>query len=145
MRQEELIFVLQRLLSLRLREGTLWASSTADPSAALLSPTSIAIDASLPLPATIRSLSLRSPTAHLYEMYPQFLDLLTLSTHSSSITSAYIPSRRVSTTVETITYKGLPDGFVTGRIGSRTGSEKEGDVIQLVLQSLRLLGAEIGV
>ena len=135
-RQEELIFVLQRLLNLRLGEGTL---STALES-------SSTIDTTLPLPLLIRSLLLRSSLGHLYELHPLFTSLISLSTHSPSITSAYIPSRRHAAIKDSdnITFRGLPDGFIVGKIGRAGSGMEESDVVQLVLRILEKLGEEIG-
>lgn len=143
-RQEELIFVLQRLLHSKLRECTLWASYQADPTASLvLSPS---IDTALPLPVLLRSLLLRSSLAHLYELHPLFTALLSLSIVSPSITSAYIPFRRDTGArgSDNITFKGLPDGFIVGRVGRSGVGETEGDVVKLALACLAKVGLEIG-
>lgn len=142
-RQEELIFVLQKLLTCRLREGTLWASTQPEPSLSVLAATPL--DTSLPLPQLIRSALLRSPFAHLYELHPLFTSLLALSTSSPSITSAYIPYRRIAGTGEQEAgLKGLPAGFVVTRIGKGKVEEQESDVVQLTLACLRKVGEEIG-
>lgn len=142
-RQEELIFVLQKLLACRLREGTLWASTQPEPSLSVL--TSASLDTSLPLPQLIRSALLSSPLAHLYELHPLFTSLLALSTSSPSITSAYIPYRKIAGTGESdAVLKGLPAGFATTRIGKGEVGEQESDVVQLTLACLRNVGEEIG-
>ncbi|KPV73179.1 uncharacterized protein RHOBADRAFT_2872, partial [Rhodotorula graminis WP1] len=76
-RQEELVYLLQQLLALQLAPNTLWAASQASPTEAIASP--FPIDASLPLPDLVRSALLRSPQAHLYELYPLLTDILRLS------------------------------------------------------------------
>lgn len=143
-RQEELIYVLQKLYTCRLREGTLWASAEADPSKSALSTTTL--DTTLPLPQLIRSALLRSPLAHLYELHPLFTSLLSLSTTSPSITSAYIPYRRIvgNSEGDDFVLKGLPEGFVVHKIGRAGAGEEEGDVVQLSLACLREVGNEIG-
>lgn len=146
-RQEELIYILQKLHRCRLRTGTLWASTQLDPSSSATS--SPALDTSLPLAQLVRSALLRSPRGHLYELHQQFTALLSLSTSSPSITSAYIPYRRLvgSEEDDVIAFKGLPEGFKVERIG-RAGAgaveEGEGDVVQLALACLKLVGEEIG-
>lgn len=143
-RQEELIFVLQKLHGCRLREGTLWASTQADPSSAAASST---LDTSLSLAQLVRSALLRSPRAHLYELHHQFTSLLSLSTTSPSITSAYIPYRRIvgSDEDDAMAFKGLPEGVTIKRIGRAGETETgEGDVVQLALACLKLVGEEIG-
>ncbi|KAM0751477.1 hypothetical protein T439DRAFT_287566 [Meredithblackwellia eburnea MCA 4105] len=143
-RQEELIYVLQKLLHCRLREGTLWASAETNPSSSVSSIPPL--DTSLPLPKLIRSALLRSPIAHLYELHPLFTALLSLSTTSPSITSAYIPYRRVANGGQSdeVTFKGLAEGFPVGKIGRPGDGEEEGDVVQLTLACLGLVGLEIG-
>ncbi|KAL8279821.1 hypothetical protein RQP46_007671 [Phenoliferia psychrophenolica] len=143
-RQEELIFVLQKLFHCRLREGTLWASTQPSPSRTVAAVTPL--DVSLPLPQLIRSALLRSPLAHLYELHPHFTSLLSLSTTSPSITSAYIPYRRVAGNgqPDQVAFKGLPEGIQIGRVGRAGEGEEEGDVVQLTLACLALVSEEIG-
>ena len=70
---------------------------------------------SLPLSQLVRAALLRSPRAHLYELHQQFTALLALSTASPSITSAYVPYRRIAGSEEA--FKGLPDGFKVQSVG----------------------------
>ncbi|GAA5936680.1 hypothetical protein JCM1841_000223 [Sporobolomyces salmonicolor] len=148
-RQEELTYVLQKLLATRLREGTLWASAQPEPSTAVAWP--LQLDTSLPLPVLIRSALLRSPLAHLYELHPLFTALLALSTSSPSITSTYVPYSRVVGISDDSggepSLEGLPSGFEIKRIGrlpSAGGEAFQGDVVKLVLACLAQVGAEIG-
>ncbi|GAA5873054.1 hypothetical protein JCM1840_007309 [Sporobolomyces johnsonii] len=149
-RQEELAYVLQKLLATRLREGTLWASAQPEPSNAVASP--LQLDTSLALPALIRSTLLRSPLAHLYELHSLFTALLSLSSSSPSIISAYVPYRRIvgirDDSGEEPSLEGLPAGFQVKRIGrlstAGAGEEPEGDVVKLVLACLAKVGDEIG-
>lgn len=140
-----MIFVLQRLLNSTLRQGSLRASFEADPTSAILQPPPH--DSALPLPQLIRTLLLCSTKAHLYELHPLLTSLLSLSIHSPSITSAYIPSKRNSITeVDSVRFRGLPDGFLPGIIGRGTGRRGEDveDVLELVLKCLKKVGEEIG-
>ncbi|BGP52111.1 Endocytosis and vacuole integrity protein [Rhodotorula kratochvilovae] len=146
-RQEELVYLLQQLLSLRLFPNSLWASSQPSPSEAIASPS--ALDASLPLTTLVRSALLRSPLAHLYELHPRFTGLLQLSNLAPSITAAYVPHRRlVGLDAETgeASYEGLPAGFEPGVVGRarRTDEKVETDVVKLVLACLAAVGQEIG-
>lgn len=120
------------------------------------------IDSDIPLRQLIRSALLRSPLAHLYELHPLFTSLLTLSTSSPSITSAYIPYRRIAglphgdALATPAMMKGLPAGFTPKRIGravqmngdsdgmAREEARAEMDVVQLTLGCLRKVGEEIG-
>lgn len=136
--------MLQKLLHCRLLEGTLWASYQPSPSLSVQSLPPL--DVSLPLSDLIRSALLRSPLAHLYELHQLFTSLLSLSTTSPSITSAYIPYRRVAASglPDHIAFKGLAEGFEIGRIGRPGDGEEEGDVVQLTIDCLGLIGHEIG-
>lgn len=144
-RQEELVYLLQQLLALRLSEGTLWASGQPDPSAAAVSPFSL--DASLPLSSLVRTALLRSPSAHLYELQPLFTDLLTLANLAPPITTAYTPSRHLVALGDDRKqhFEGLPTGFEVGTIGRNWHDEdEETSVVKLVLAALAKVGKEIG-
>lgn len=143
-RQEELIFVLQKLQTCRLHDGALWASEHPDPSSSVVSGSPL--DVSLPLTQLVRSALLRSPLAHLYELHPLFISLLSLSTTSPSITSAYIPYRGIghAEKSDAEAFKGLPEGFIVRKIGRSTSTVEAGDVVQLALANLELVGVEIG-
>ncbi|GJN94193.1 hypothetical protein Rhopal_007267-T1 [Rhodotorula paludigena] len=145
-RQEELVYLLQKLLSLRLRPNTLWASYQPNPSAAITAPTQL--DTTLPLSGLVRSALLRSPLAHLYELHTLFTDLLALSNLSPSITAAYVPYRRlVGINPETGegSFEGLPAGFTPSAAPRAKASEvEETDVVKLTLRCLSAVGKEIG-
>ncbi|GAA5895692.1 hypothetical protein JCM8208_005301 [Rhodotorula glutinis] len=147
-RQEELVYLLQQLLALQLAPNTLWAASQAAPTEAIASPSPL--DPSLPLPDLVRSALLRSPQAHLYELYPLFTDLLQLCNLAPSVTAAYVPHRRlVDFDRETgePRFDGLPAGFEIGVVGrARRGDEESGesDVVRLVLACLARVGQELG-
>ncbi|GAA5884135.1 hypothetical protein JCM6882_002154 [Rhodosporidiobolus microsporus] len=143
-RQEELVYLLQKTLDLELPEGTLWASSQPDPSEAVSS--SFTVDASLPLPSLIRSVLLRSPRAHLYDLHPLFTDLLSLSNLSPSITSAYVPPRQLVGLDEDgqRTFEGLPAGVELGKVGREGPRTHEQDVAKLALAALAVVGKEVG-
>lgn len=153
-RQEELIYLLQNLLSQRLIDHSLYLSTLPLPSSSYLSSsTTPAIDYNLPLPTLIRSALLRSSIGHLYELHPLFTKLLNLSIKSPSITSAYIPYRNLSSGYSV---GGLPDGFVRRKIGqpSELGEQnlndpmqvvkERNDVVALVIACLDLVGIEVG-
>lgn len=140
---------MRQLDSLRLFPNTLWAASQPSPSQAIVSPA--AVDASLPLPELVRSALLRSPHAHLHELYPLLTDLLHLSNLAPSITAAYIPHRRL-VDLDPATGEprldGLPAGFEVGVVGGgrRPDEDKTGetDVARLVLACLAKVGHDLG-
>ena len=152
-RQEELVFVLQSLLRLRLAPNTLFAAYQADPSAALLRPA--AVDPSQPLTLLVRSALLRSPVAHVYEVHSLLTDLLSLASSAPSVVSAYVPYRRIVGAGAAKgqgqgaeeRWPGLPDGFKVGRVGREEEGEGEfgQDVVGLCLRGLRVVGEEAGV
>lgn len=138
------MFVLQNLAGLVLREGIYAASLDSDPTASAKSPAA-PLSASFPLPQLIRSVLLRSPLAHLYELHPLLTSLLTLSITSPSITSAYIPYRQIAASANDNSIRGLPIGFEVGRVGRVVEQESlETDVVKLVLTCLNSIGKEIG-
>ncbi|SCV74793.1 BQ2448_7822 [Microbotryum intermedium] len=148
-RQEELTFVLQYLSTVRIGAGTLFSSTQTDPTSALLKPPPLTLDSPSGGPTLIRSALLRSPLGHLYDLYPSLTALLSLSIISPSITSAYIPYRRI---VDSDPFKtddeglpGLPEGIQLGRIG-KIGQEEsqETDVVRLTLGCLQKVAGEIG-
>ncbi|KAM0789810.1 hypothetical protein ACM66B_006661 [Microbotryomycetes sp. NB124-2] len=150
LRQEELVFVLRKLVTCRLRPRTLWASYESDPTTAVKSsPASSSSD------NVVRSTLLCSPVAHLYELHQLLTSLLGLSASTPSVVSAYVPSRRVSGGTRggdrhQSELKGLPDGVQVGLVGSNSRdvvdgeSEADRDVTALVARCLTLVGQEIG-
>ncbi|SGY81478.1 BQ5605_C009g05501 [Microbotryum silenes-dioicae] len=148
-RQEELTFVLQHLTTLRIGGGTLFSSTQPDPTSALLVPPPLTLDSPSGGPSLIRSALLRSPLGHLYELYPSLTALLSLSIVSPSITSAYIPYRRIvnsdPSSIEDEGLSGLPEGIQLGRIGRVKYEEgQDTDVVKLTLGCLQKVAGEIG-
>ncbi|GAA5958007.1 hypothetical protein JCM3765_006230 [Sporobolomyces pararoseus] len=143
-RQEELVYVLQKLLSIRLKEGTLWASTQSDPTSSVSTP--FQIDSSLPLSTLIRSTLLRSPFAHLYELHSLFTSLLTLAQTTPCINLNYLPYRCTVGRTESgeISYDGLPHGFKVKRTGQVSTEANETDILVLTLKGLEIVGEEIG-
>ncbi|GAA5982187.1 hypothetical protein JCM5350_003486 [Sporobolomyces pararoseus] len=143
-RQEELVYSLQKLLSVRLREGTLWASTQPDPSSAVFTP--LQIDPTSPLSTLIRSTLLRSPFAHLYELHPLFTSLITLAQTTPPINLNYLPYRSTVGRTESgeINYDGLPYGFKVKRTGHPLTEVQDTEVLALALKGLEIVGKEIG-
>ncbi|GAA5977223.1 hypothetical protein JCM11641_003881 [Rhodosporidiobolus odoratus] len=151
-RQSELLYLLHSCLSLNLPSGALWASSQSSPSSCILTPFSY--DPSLPLPQLVRSALLHSPRAHLYDLYPLFVDLLALSELTPAIKApSWGPHMGLERDEEgKEVWEGLPGGIEVGRIGRSIGypaagaeEEEEGaDVKRLVLRALKVVGKEVG-
>ncbi|GAA6060857.1 hypothetical protein JCM10212_006237 [Sporobolomyces blumeae] len=142
-RQEELVYILQKLFALRLAEGTLWASTQSSPSKAIDSPD--AFDPSLPLSSMIRSILLRSPAAHLYEFHSLLVALLSVVQTTSPSTTASLPYRFAAGQAEDgQDLEGLPHGFPIVGIGKPPAEPQEVDIVKLVLGCLAVVGSEIG-
>ncbi|BGP03886.1 Endocytosis and vacuole integrity protein [Rhodotorula toruloides] len=148
-RQEELIYVLQRISALRLAPSTLWASTQPSPSSAIASPTPLSSSSPRDL---VRDAMLRSPLAHLYELHNLFTDLLEVARNELSIVQAYMPQRLAVGLREEddeVEWEGLPAGCKVGAVGRRRRGgvghdEGEMDVAKLALRCLKLVGEEIG-
>ncbi|BGP35773.1 Endocytosis and vacuole integrity protein [Rhodotorula toruloides] len=148
-RQEELIYVLQRLSALRLVPNTLWASAQPSPSSAIASPTPLSSTSPREL---VRDAMLRSPLAHLYELHGLLTDLLEVARNEPSIVQAYMPQRfavGLRNEDDDGEWEGLPAGCKVGIVGRRRRGgagqdEDEMDVAKLTLRCLRLVGEEIG-
>ncbi|KAK4056370.1 Endocytosis and vacuole integrity protein [Microbotryomycetes sp. JL221] len=145
-RQEELVFVLQKLVSCRLRPMTLWASYESDPTSA------VKLDSTASDRPSVRSTLLCSSIGHLYELHQLLTSLLALSVTSPSIVCAYMPNR--GNTGQADDLKGLPEGVQAGRIGrgiqleasqGQSNALHERNVTALVTQCLLLVGQEIGM
>lgn len=72
-REEELVYVLRKLLELRLYTGSLWASLSDDPGRHCV--TQPEIDTSQSHAALLADVAKRSPKAHLFHLYPVFCEI----------------------------------------------------------------------
>ncbi|KAF7333497.1 Protein MON2 [Mycena venus] len=122
-REDELLYVLRKLLELRLWPGSLWAAMSEEPSSfAVEQP---AVDASLSPPLLIADAVKRSSIAHLFHFYPVLCEI------------ASIPRKTPST-------------WVLARAGDK-GSSSEGeeavelDARVLARECLKEVGREMGV
>ncbi|BGP27996.1 Endocytosis and vacuole integrity protein [Rhodotorula toruloides] len=148
-RQEELIYVLQRLSTLRLAPNTLWAATQPSPSSAMASSTSLSSTSPREL---VRAAMLRSPLAHLYELHGFLTELLGVARNEPSIAQAYMPQRfavGLRDGDEEVEWEGLPAGCKVGIVGRRRRvgagqGEDEMDVAKLALKCMKLVGEEIG-
>ncbi|KAL1741643.1 guanine nucleotide exchange factor in Golgi transport N-terminal-domain-containing protein [Schizophyllum fasciatum] len=72
-REEELIYLLRKLLELRLYSGSLWAATSDDPSKYCLSQPDI--DTTQGHSALLADVAKRSPKAHLFHLYPVLCEI----------------------------------------------------------------------
>ncbi|KAF8550522.1 hypothetical protein OG21DRAFT_397414 [Imleria badia] len=75
-REDELLYVLHKLLDLRLWTGTLWAAFSDAPSANSTSPP--AVNPNLPPSALIADVVKRSSVAHLFCFYPVLCEIASI-------------------------------------------------------------------
>ncbi|GAA5982776.1 hypothetical protein JCM10908_006780 [Rhodotorula pacifica] len=137
-RQEELQYLLQRLIDLRLPAGTL--------NVALQSTTSRATDRDSQAASEVRSSLLQSPCAFLYEFYPLFVDLLRTVATLPTVTRApsYLPRRYLDIPAdEEEAYDGLPAGWKVSNIGRLVAPDAEQDLVSLVSVCLGQVGREM--
>ncbi|KAF8129901.1 hypothetical protein EV363DRAFT_1399707 [Boletus edulis] len=116
-REDELLYVLRKLLNLRLWTGTLWAAFSDAPSANSVSPP--AIDPSLPPSVLIADVVKRSSVAHLFYFYPVLCEI------------ASIPRK-------------TPAAWVSVASPSVGGEMVQVDARALAKECLRVLGKEMG-
>ncbi|KAH7886558.1 hypothetical protein F5I97DRAFT_1868110 [Phlebopus sp. FC_14] len=156
-REDELLYVLRKLLALRLWPGTLWAALSESPSRYsstqprlshfelnpfLLTDSSqfnLAVDPSLPASALIADVVKRSPVAHLFYFYPIFCELSSLprKTPSAWINAGAPASPHA---------QAEGDGPARARIGMEEAQGKmiEVDARALSKECLTVLGKEMG-
>ncbi|EIN06524.1 hypothetical protein PUNSTDRAFT_90162 [Punctularia strigosozonata HHB-11173 SS5] len=114
-REEELLYVLRKLLELRLWTGTLWAALSDTPSTSCLEQPSI--DAFLAPSALVADAVKRSARAHLFHLYPVLCEIAT------------VPRKPPSAWVDT----------------NGTGQARELDARSLARDCLKALGVEMGI
>ncbi|GAA6023836.1 hypothetical protein JCM11491_006311 [Sporobolomyces phaffii] len=142
-RQEELVYVLQKLVSIRLGAGTL-STATASGGGGV----------------GVRESLLRSPVAHLYELYPLLTAFVALlASSSAAVRLDYVPYRLTVDEDDgtTTTQEGFPSGWFTPTAAAAaaaaaatnratrggTTSTTTTDALKLVLEGLELVGTEI--
>ncbi|KAG2035480.1 hypothetical protein BDR03DRAFT_1001030 [Suillus americanus] len=134
-REDELLYVLRKVLDLRLSSGTLWAALSESPSK--FSVSQPAIDVTLSPSALIADVAKRSPVAHLFYLYSELCEI------------ASIPRKTPSAWV--ITNSPPPEKerggkFLQPHIGAL---EEDGDVMvvdarTLARKALQVLGKGMG-
>ncbi|KZT66278.1 hypothetical protein DAEQUDRAFT_470892 [Daedalea quercina L-15889] len=139
-REEELLYVLQKLLRLQLWPGTLWAALSESPSQYCVEQP--AIDPSLEPAQLIADAVKRSPKAHLFHFYPVLCEIVSIPRRSPS---TWVPPDALS----------LPNSALSPRGSAASGGEANGDADHgrpieldarsLVKECLKEVGKEMGV
>ncbi|TFY62206.1 hypothetical protein EVJ58_g4016 [Rhodofomes roseus] len=140
-REEELLYVLQKLLRLQLWPGTLWAALSDVPSQYCVDQP--AIDQSLEPAQLIADAVKRSPKAHLFHFYPVLCEIVSIPRRTPS---AWISPEALSLTNSTLS----PLGGSTGSDRRANGVVEHGrpvelDARSLVKECLKEVGKEMGV
>ncbi|KAI0700224.1 hypothetical protein C8T65DRAFT_790748 [Cerioporus squamosus] len=130
-REEELLYVLRKLLALKLWPGTLWASLSDSPSQ--YSSEQPAIDQSLAPSAMIADAVKRSTKAHLFHFYPILCEIVS------------IPRKPPMAWVMTSAHRMPVDGRKMSGEDSSDGHAIELDARTLVKDCLKEVGRELGV
>ncbi|KAH9933694.1 hypothetical protein B0H21DRAFT_699431 [Amylocystis lapponica] len=143
-REEELLYVLQKLLNLQLWPGTLWAALSDSPSKYCAEQPSI--DGSLPPSQLIADAVKRSTKAHLFHFYPILCEIVAIPRKTPTawvMTNA--PRKSVSS-------EASPEDARRSMSWSQvaTGGADEGHVVELdtrtlVKECLKEVGKEMGV
>ncbi|GAA5871435.1 hypothetical protein JCM3774_005599 [Rhodotorula dairenensis] len=136
-RQEELQYLLQRLLALRLPTKTLSTSLQSPPASA---------DPDADAAARVRSQLLETPSAMLYELFPLLVDLLRTVATLPTVTRATsdLPRRYLETPVnDDEAFDGLPAEYKVGKIGRLVAPDAEQDLMSLVNACLGQVGRVI--
>lgn len=132
-REEELLYVLRKLLGLQLWPGTLWAALSSSPSQhAVQQPP---IDASLDPKALITDAVRRSSKAHLFHFYHIFCEIASLPRKTPSVLLS--------------THSDPPTGQGRSRIAreeqERANNFTEFDARTLARECLKVIGREMGL
>ncbi|KAH7907589.1 hypothetical protein BJ138DRAFT_1137471 [Hygrophoropsis aurantiaca] len=132
-REEELLYVLRKLLELRLWTGTLWAALSDSPSK--YSSSQPAVDPLLPPSALIADVVRRSPVAHLFYFYPVLCEIGSIPRRSPS---AWVLSSSSSS------HDQQSPRLRIGAADADDGKAVEIDARALTRECLRVLGQEMG-
>ena len=153
-REDELLYVLRKLLDLRLWTGTLWAAFSDAPSANSVSPPGLyslsfrslvsdtdilqAVDPSLPPSALVADVVRRSSVAHLFYFYPVLCEIASIPRKT--------PAAWVSVASPSVGGRDAGEKGVQGRIGvpEADGKVVEVDARALAKECLKVLGKEMG-
>ncbi|KAF8311099.1 hypothetical protein DL93DRAFT_1519713 [Clavulina sp. PMI_390] len=151
-REEELLYCLQKLADLRTWSGCLWAALSDDPTAA--SRSLPVIDPSLPPHELITDATRRSPKAHLFHFYTLLYEIATVPRASPS--AWVLPSSSSSVSSMSFSRPLTPPASLKSKAISTSAPAGNGDKIsasldavevdarQLAKLCLREIGMEIG-
>ncbi|KAI0933226.1 hypothetical protein AcV7_004756 [Taiwanofungus camphoratus] len=143
-REEELLYVLRKLLTLSLWPGTLWAALSESPSKYGVDQPDI--DPSLKPSELVADAVKRSPKAHLFHFYPVFCEIVSIP-HKTPvawvITNAPRRSLSSSASPEDARKSFSWSEVTTGEVNE--GRAVEVDARTLAKECLRELGKEMGV
>jgi hypothetical protein len=136
-REDELLYVLRKVLDLQLWSGTLWAALSESPSK--FSDSQPAVDVTLSPSALIADVVKRSPVAHLFYFYSVLCEIASISRKTPSawvITSSSPPE----------TNQERRGNFLQHHIGAleEGGDTMEVDARTLARKALQVLGKEMG-
>jgi hypothetical protein len=136
-REDELLYVLRKVLDLRLWSGNLWAALSESPSKFSISQP--AVDVTLSPSALIADVVKRSPVAHLFYFYSVLCEIASISRKTPSawvITSSSPPE----------TNQERRGNFLQPHIGAleEGGDTMEVDARTLARKALQVLGKEMG-
>ncbi|OCH93573.1 hypothetical protein OBBRIDRAFT_885401 [Obba rivulosa] len=143
-REEELLYVLQKLHVLRLWPGTLWAALSASPSA--FSVEQPAVDTTLEPAQLIADTIKRSTIAHLFHFYPIFCEIVSIPRKTPTawvMTKAARTSTDFSANSEDVRKSVSWTQVASG--AAQEGRAVELDARFLVKECLKEVGREMGV
>ncbi|EIW78018.1 hypothetical protein CONPUDRAFT_146079 [Coniophora puteana RWD-64-598 SS2] len=136
-REDELLYVLRKLLETRLWPGTLWAALSDSPTEN--SASQPGVDASLPPSALVADVVRRSAVAHLFYFYPVLCEIASIPRKTPStwvsLSSRNVPQMSATTNVTRIGDHSSP---------SDDDAISEVDARILAKQCLKVLGKEMG-
>ncbi|GJJ14425.1 hypothetical protein Clacol_008689 [Clathrus columnatus] len=139
--EEELLYVLRKLLETKLWSGTLWAALQEKPSeVANVQP---AFDLSLSLPEIMQLTAQRSTMAHLFHFYPVLLEIAVLPNKPATLWM--MPSLSDVGETTTIEVQGVSSKASFSHIGVNLGGKAEAvevDSRKLAGECLALIGKE---
>ncbi|TFK38576.1 hypothetical protein BDQ12DRAFT_735649 [Crucibulum laeve] len=142
-REEELLYVLRKLLSLRLWSGSLWAALSDDPSKYCAEQPALDHDTTHTPSDLIADAVKRSSFAHLFHFYPVLCEIASIPRRtpsvwiSSSVVLSNNPSKKATST---------PSANDTASVnGYTTSTAEEQDSRVLARDCLKELGKEMGV
>jgi len=142
-REDELLYILRKILELRLWPGTLWASVSDAPTTHCLKQPPI--DSALSPSGLIADAVKRSVVAHLFQFYPILCDIASIPRKTPSawvmaeVASPLLPSSHMCVDHVDITSRGKTEKLAS--------NEKvlELDARALARECLKLIGKEIGM